>query len=101
VTAISSQSLHKLTISLSFGSVKCIRACIAALSSVIGKIFDRIVLNKYCDELTTLVYLYNLEFWIEEKSFHCHVYVVLTTDCYNSIEIIMSCSMVDATKAFD
>ena len=41
-----------------------------ALSSVFGKIFDRIVLNRYADELSTS----KQQFGFRKKIFHYYVY---------------------------
>lgn len=47
-----------------------------ALSLVIGKIFDRIVLNKYCDKLAT----FRLQFGFKKKTFYCFVYICIARD---------------------
>lgn len=69
------------------------------LSSVLGKLFDRILLNRYADSLTTS----HLQFGFKKRhsTAMCSMVLKETIEYYRSNRGTTYCVMLDATKAFD
>ena len=70
-----------------------------ALSSIFGKIFDKIVLNRYSDAIMTS----HLQFGFKKghSTTMCSLVVKETIEYYNAHRSTVYCTMLDATKAFD
>ena len=70
-----------------------------ALSSILGKIFDSYVLNRYDSMLTSL----NLQFGFKAGYSTCMCSMILkeTLEHYRRNKSTIYCTMLDATKAFD
>jgi len=70
-----------------------------ALSSVLGKIFDRIILNRYADVLITS----DSQFGFKKgrSTAMCTMVLKETIDYYTACKGTVYCTLLDATKAFD
>ena len=70
-----------------------------ALSSIFGKIFDKIVISRYSDAIATS----HLQFGFKKghSTTMCSLVVKETIEYYNAHQSNVYCTMLDATKAFD
>ena len=70
-----------------------------ALSSIFGKIFDRIILNRYSNILITSERQFG--FKKGHSTFMCTMVLKETIDYYTSNNETVFCTLLNATKAFD
>ena len=70
-----------------------------ALSSIFGKLFDRIVLNRYADKLITSQYQFG--FKKSHSTAMCTMVLKETINYYTVNKGHIYCTSLDATKAFD
>jgi len=70
-----------------------------ALDSIFGKIFDRIILNKYADKLITSQLQFS--FKKNHSTSMCTMVLKETISYYTANKGHVFCTLLDATKAFD